>query len=163
MASKAMKIKSSGGSQKPKSTISQTLPASFYKNYVPPATPKINPQQAKMDLPAFDALPKTSPSKQPFAPSSLKDSKYPMSMPAHRGLMMGPHSTPFRVQPFSSGDKKQEPDIIEEEESKNDVDSLLSDLIYSYTATFAHFRIERGREIVNEFILYHTLSDNDFE
>jgi len=65
-------------------------------------------------------------------------------MPAHRGLMMGPHSTPFRVQPFSSGDKKQEPDIIEEEESKNDVDSLVEETKKMNVGSLTIFQMMSG-------------------
>lgn len=127
-------MKGKGSTKKPKAKVAHTLPASFYQNYVPPATPKINPQTAKMKVPEIESLPKTSPNKQPFAPSSLKDSQYPMSMPAHRGLAYGPNSTnsPFGFKtnvPFSSGgDKKADPQIIEEEDGKKD-ESISNSLV----------------------------------
>jgi len=140
MASGAMKIQGSGGSKKKKPTISHTLPASFYKNYVPPATPKINPQTAKMDLPEFDALPKTSPNKQTFAPSSLKDSKlqYPMSMPAHRGLQMGPKSD------FGFSTQVAGPEIIEEKESDNEPNSLVEETKKLKVGSFTCFQVMSG-------------------
>jgi len=121
MASTAMKIKGAKGAQKAKPKVASTLPASFYKNYVPPATPKINPQKGRMDhIPALEALPLAKPTKKAFAPSSLRDSKYPMSMPAHRGgLLMGAKVSPFQPdQSLSSS-----PQIVEEKET----DSLIKE------------------------------------
>merc|ERR1719242_1091206 len=81
----------------------------------------INPIQGKLDkIPALEALPLAKPTKKAFAPSSLRDSKYPMSMPAHRGgLLMGAKVSPFQPdQSLSSS-----PQIVEEKET----DSLIKE------------------------------------
>jgi len=67
-----------------------------------------------------------------------------MSMPAHRGLTIGPASTPFNVLgPSSTG---QEPDIIEEEdaEAKNEPNSLVEETKKLKVGSFTCFQVMSG-------------------
>ena len=98
--------------KKNKTTISQSIPVDFYKNYIPPKTPKINPMQPPA-IPDFDKLPKISPSAKKTTYSLTN--KYPMSMPVRSGFM-GPNTTPFVVSNPSQASKDEE---------KNEPNSLL--------------------------------------
>jgi len=139
MASKAMKIGGGGGGKdKKKPTVSQSIPAHFYRNYVPPKTPKINPQPQPSNVPDFAALPKISGgvgiNLQKSGSYSMNKNRHPMSMPAPSG-MMGPRGTPFTVSnpSFTKGvttanDKaSKEPELSEhkEEQLNDDGNSLV--------------------------------------
>jgi len=106
-----------------KPTISQSIPVHFYKNYIPPKTPKINPMQPP-SIPDFDKLPKISPSAKK-APSYSLTNKYPMSMPARSGLM-GPNTTPFTVSKGSTTNSSTTNNKTQKEEieQKNEPNSL---------------------------------------
>lgn len=117
--------------------ISQSIPAHFYKNYIPPKTPKINPMQPPA-IPDFEALPKISPTGKGInikqtGSYSLTRNKHPMSMPVRHGLK-GPKS-PFVVQPPLStktskennkdnDEQKKEPNSLEKSNKKLTVGSF---------------------------------------
>ena len=124
--SNAIKITSKKGDKKPKSAqISQSIPAHFYKNYVPPKTPSIKPM-APPNIPDFAGLPQISPSSKGINVNksgsySLTRNKHPMSMPVRQGLM-GP-KTPFDIM----GPKKAKNDSKQDDkEQKDEPNSLLS-------------------------------------
>jgi len=125
--SNAMKINKKGDKKSNKPTVSQSIPVHFYKNYIPPKTPKINPMQPPQ-IPDFDQLPKISPTVKTSISGSMTN-KYPMSMPARSGLM-GPSTTPFQVaKPSSNTNKKEEeeknePNSLEEETKKLKIGSF---------------------------------------
>ena len=101
--------------------VSQSIPAHFYKTYIPPKKPSIKPMEPPA-IPDFDGLPKISPvSKgiQDAGSYSLRENKHPMSMPARHGLM-GPRT------PFDIGMNAQNNDT----EEKGQPNSLLSLYIY---------------------------------
>jgi len=125
MASNAIAI---GGKPKGKKkpTVSQSIPAHFYRNYVPPKTPKINAQPAPNNVPDFEALPKISGgvgiNLQKSGSYSMNKNRHPMSMPATSGLMMGPRGTPFTVsnKSFTKNNDKasKEPELSEHKEEQ---------------------------------------------
>jgi len=123
--SSAIKIGKKGDKAKPKPTVSQSIPAHFYKNYIPPATPKINPQPQPA-CPDFEALPKISGGvginlKSQGGSFSLKDSRHPMSMPVHGRGLAGPRGTPFTVaQPNFTASASTEKASDEVKESKEE-------------------------------------------
>jgi len=132
MASNAIAIGGNKPKPKAKATVPQSLPANFYRDYKPPATPKINPQpQPAAALPNFEALPKVSGKgvgidlKQPH---SMNKNKHPMSMPARSGGLMGPRGTPFSVSPaygHTNSKASKEPQLSEHKEEQDDGNSLV--------------------------------------
>ena len=117
--SNAIKI---GGKDKKKSApkVAQSIPANFYKNYVPPKTPSIKPM-APPAIPDFDGLPKISPSSKGIninktGSYSLTRNKHPMSLPVRHGIM-GP-KTPFDInfkpqkKDNESNEQKEEPNSL---------------------------------------------------
>mmetsp|Transcript_40832 Transcript_40832/g.65602 ORF Transcript_40832/g.65602 Transcript_40832/m.65602 type:complete len:200 (-) Transcript_40832:1273-1872(-) len=123
--SNAIKIGKGEKDNKPKPKISQSIPAHFYKNYIPPKTPSIKPM-APPQIPDFEALPKISPSGkginlQQGGSFSLQRNKHPMSMPA-KGALFGPSGkTPFEVKGFNPVAHKDD-EIKEEPEESNSLE-----------------------------------------
>ena len=110
--SNAIKIKGKDA-KKSAPKVSQSIPAHFYKNYVPPKTPSIKPM-APPAIPDFDGLPKISPSSKGINSNktgsySLTRNKHPMSLPVRHGIM-GP-KTPFDIN-FKPQIDKPIPQII---------------------------------------------------
>jgi len=129
--SNAIKI---GGNGKKKSApkVAQSIPANFYKNYVPPKTPSIKPM-APPAIPDFDGLPKISPSSKGIninktGSYSLTRNKHPMSLPVRHGIM-GP-KTPFDItfkpqkKTEDNSEAKEEPNSLEQENKKLKVGSF---------------------------------------
>lgn len=137
MATKSSAIKMGGGGseKKAKPQVSQSIPAHFYRNYKPPATPKINPQpQPASALPDFAALPKISGGGMGInlgktGSFSMTKNTHPMSMPARSKGLMGPRGTPFTVKaPAASTDgasDKAQPELKEHKEEQAESNSLV--------------------------------------
>eukprot|EP01083_Nonionella_stella_P071836 193213_1 len=130
--SNAIKVKKEN-KKTSKPAISQSIPAHFYKNYIPPKTPQINPIQPPA-IPDFEQLPKISPTGKGInikqgGSYSLTRNKHPMSMPVRHGIM-GPNTTPFTVNPPNKDNKdnetesKVEPNSLEKKNKQLKVGSF---------------------------------------
>ena len=127
--SNAIPIKGNDGKKKPASKVSQSIPAQFYRNYIPPKKPNLRPMEPPA-IPDFDGLPKISPSSKGIdikttKSYSLTRSKHPMSMPARHGLM-GPRT------PFDINMNAQKNDDSEQKEEPNSLLSILYIILYIY-------------------------------
>lgn len=130
MASNAISIGGKKADKKPKPTVSQSIPAHFYRNYQPPKTPKINPQPQPAD-----AIPNVDVGKtqggvgidlQKSGSYSMNKNRHPMSMPARSGGLMGPRGTPFTVaNPSYTNDKASKEPELSEHKEEDDGNSLV--------------------------------------
>eukprot|EP01084_Bolivina_argentea_P145716 255351_1 len=123
MSSNAVKINKSKPKSKTTKMIPQSLPAHFYKNYKPPATPTINPMKAPTNLEQLISEFKPLPKQQNNAKGidvksgssySMKRNQHPMSMPIRHGIM-GPNRPFAHINTTNTND-----DILKEQKENKD-------------------------------------------